>query len=347
MAMQAADLPDLLETTRIKTRKANFTLLDKRRSEFVAYPTFFRKSMMTWAGGHTYEFKAMTAIPDSATWTGVWDEDVVKRQNVWTKGRVYMRHLKNHYVYDELERLMNKGEDQIIDEIEALKFQCMMGIAHLMEEVIVTGPDDSTDDLKPNGFKTLLTTNASTEGFDKSNVSGFPSGRMEIDSTNPKYSGWANWCGHYSNYTYDDLVEAMIRGSEKTRFKLPISNANVINPSQAQLKWYCNLETKLGLAKSTREQNDQVGPDLGRYYDTFLIRGAPVQYLPVLDDESDNPIYGINHSTIKSVSLRGNVFRESPGMTLQSNHNARVFWVDCSWNMYVDDLSRNQTYVKV
>ncbi len=348
-AMAAQNLPQLLETVRATQQKASFVLLDRPYPEFIVLPTMFRKNMIKLAGGHTYEFKLKYRIPRTAQVTGINDRDTISTENTWTHGRVFMTHYKNFWTWDKMEELASAGEDVIVDEMKEKRFECMYGHAIKMEEGLLQGPTDQGDALTPWGLSNWLTTrNDGFEGWDPRNVPGFPAGRAMVDSTNPLYGpsadgtkpGHGNYTGSYVNFTYDDLGQLMFRATEKTHFTLPVQNKNVLSPNTADSSWWVNLNTKQGLARMVRNQNDQIGRDLGAYYDTFLVRGIPVKYVSALDAATDNRIYGTKHGRggFQTLSWKGNVFRETGPLTPDWSHNQIVYWIDVSYQTRIEEL---------
>lgn len=350
MVMQADGVADLLQTTTARMEKMKFTMLGTRQQEYEVYPTMFKKGRVDWAGGTQHEFRVMYRKASSASRSGLYDKDSVAQQNVMTHGYIPMRHMKVYWLWDRIELLFNKGEEEIVNLMKARRLAAMVDLVDLMEDDFWGKPTDSSDTEKIFGCQYWFTRYTTTDGFDASNPTGFTGGRANIDSTNANYSRWANWVDHFSNYTYDDMIDAMIDTSIKTKFVSPLTEAQMRQPKASSRKWYTGVENIKGLAKVAREQNDQVGRDLAQYLDTFLFRGNPVRHVIALDAENDSqcPIYAINHDTFKSSSLKGNVLVESAPIRSQTyGHNVYETWVDLSWQPFCDDLRHNGTIVKV
>jgi hypothetical protein len=83
--------------------------------------------------------------------------------------------------------------------------------------------------------------------------------------------------------------------------------------------------------------DDNVGPDLAKYFGRVLYKGIPFVYVPFLDDSASystimgvDPIYGVNHDFFKVRVLRENDFTLGKPTPRDDNHNVLSVALDVS-----------------
>jgi len=64
-------------------------------------------------------------------------------------------------------------------------------------------------------------------------------------------------------------------------------------------------------------------------------------WVPKLDSDSQNPVYGVDHSTFYPVCLTGDYLRESEAKPAPSQHNVFQVFVDLTYNYLCIDRRRN------
>jgi hypothetical protein len=75
-----------------------------------------------------------------------------------------------------------------------------------------------------------------------------------------------------------------------------------------------------------------------------VFRNHPIIWVPKLDADTTNPVYGVDHSTFYPICLRGNYLRESKPMTDATQHNVYQVFVDLSYNYICLDRRRNWVF---
>jgi hypothetical protein len=205
-----------------------------------------------------------------------------------------------------------------------------------METDFWSKPATSSDTERTFGVQYWIVRSATSNGFNGGNPSGFTSGAAGIDSDT--YTRWANWTERYVNITKTDLVAKWRRAATKTHFKSPVPIPSYNTGDR--YGYYCNYDVLGTLEELLEAQNDQLGNDIASKDGRTLFRGTPVTYVPKLDDESTDPVYGINWGVFKPVFLTGEYMREDPPKQAPNQHNVFRVHIDLTLNFVCHNRRR-------
>ena len=74
---------------------------------------------------------------------------------------------------------------------------------------------------------------------------------------------------------------------------------------------YMGRKTLSAYSRLKAKNNDNIGPDLGRFGGTLAFNRVPVEHAPELNEDVDAPIYGVNHDHFFPYVMEGDWMRES------------------------------------
>ena len=104
---------------------------------------------------------------------------------------------------------------------------------------------------------------------------------------------------------------------------------------------YVNETTISGIEDLGEAQNENLGRDIATMDNAMVFRNHPILWVPKLDADTTNPVYGLDHSTFYPVCLKGDYLRESDAEKSPNNHNTYVVYVDLTYNFICVDRRRN------
>ncbi len=93
-------------------------------------------------------------------------------------------------------------------------------------------------------------------------------------------------------------------------------------------------------------QNMNLGRDLASMDGKTLFKGRPIVSAPYLDNDSSNPIYIIDWSTMQFGIIKGWKERISAPQTVPGKHNVRAVFLDAGTNMICTNLRKQAVFHK-
>jgi hypothetical protein len=177
------------------------------------------------------------------------------------------------------------------------------------------GTPDVSDDNTPWGLLYWIVKNA-TAGFN----GGYPSGFSRIGNINlTEVPNFKNYTDAYASISKDDLILKMKRAHRKTKFKAPRTDAGFRGDAMPRKRVYLTNESVLeGLEAICESQNDNLGNDMapkvagagtwGLRSDgdgNVLFKSNPFVYAEKLDDDTSDPVFGIDMSTFMMLVKKG------------------------------------------
>jgi len=257
-------------------------------------------------------------------------------------GRVTVRHVNAHYIYDQREKAFQRGGTAIVDYVKKKYIGMMISFFETLEEYLWNKPTDSSDLKTPYGVALWVTKNA-TEGFNGGNPVGFTDGRAGIDTGT--YPRFANWTAQYADITKTDLLRKMRRAARKSKFRSPVSHAE---PVLGGMKngIYTN-DTVAGIMEEMLEdQNMNLGNDLASKDGKSMFKSTPVQYAPYLDNDTTDPIYMLDWKWLAIGVQAGWANNLSKPEKVEGKHLVRRVDLDASLNMVCTNLRRQAVISK-
>jgi len=341
MGLAFSEIDDAVLLTQNKlVKRGAFIDMQTDLTDHVAVREMWKARAKQFAGGQQWEFEVQMDHNYSARTVGLYETDGSSENDTMKDGKVDVRHVNAHYIYDQRLPAFQRGGTAIVNLVRTKYVGMMVSFYELLEELLWSKPTDSTDDKTPFGLAYWVVKNA-TEGFNGGNPSGFSDGRAGIDTT--EYARWANWTANYVAITKEDLIRKMRRAHRRTKFRSPVSHAT---PNLGAMKngIYTN-DTVIGLLEEALEaQNMSLGNDLDSKGGRTVFKSTPVQYAPKLDDDSSDPVYMLDWKWLAVGVLAGWENNLSSPYMVPGKHLVRRVDLDASLNMVCTDL-RRQTVI--
>lgn len=334
--LTTSDVADLIATTLKDLDKGKWTDLTGDIQEYYAMPNLLKKEKVKFKTGEQIAVNIMTDNNGQARWHGLHEPDNYNINDVMSNGSAPWRHGTWNYAFSRLEKEINSGDaEQIVDLVKTRRAAGFIAGAEMLENMFWSKPSTSADVTTPYGVRTYIVSNA-TEGFNGGNPSGFTNGVIFNSSTQTR---WKNWTAQYTSVTPSDLVRKLRKAATKTMFKSPIEMSEIRNGALKR-GLYTNYDVIEGLEEIVTAQNENLGNDIAKYDGTTIFRKNPVHDVPQLATDSQDPVIGIDWSTLVPVFLKGEYFKESAPRQHPLIHTDVVVDVDLTMNLICYDRRR-------
>jgi hypothetical protein len=293
-------------------------------------------------GGIDWEFECQMDHNHSARTVGLYETDGSSVADSMKMGKVGVRHVNAHYIYDQREPAFQRGGHAIVDLVTTRNIGMRVSLYELLEEILWGKPVDSSDTKTPYGIAFWILKGA-TEGWNTTNPAGFSDGRAGIDTT--AFPRWANWTGKYTSVTKEDLVRMMRRGHRKTQFRSPVSHA--VPTLGAKGNGIYTNDSVIGILEEILENgNMDLGNELASKDGRVMFKGTPLTYAPKLDGDTTNPIYMLDWKTLGIGTMPGWENNLSAPYMVPGKHLVRRVDLDMSLNMICTDLRKQAVFYK-
>ncbi len=334
--LQATDIQDLVNLTIENKGKLKITDLMHDYQNTIALKRTMKKNKMSFDGGQKVQWTLLTDDNGSARFVGIGETDVVNVPNVTTRGEVDWRHVTWNWAMDRRLIAMNSGSaNRIFDIIQSQRLAAMGSAIKLFEQRFWRAPA-STDTVNPYGLPYWVC-KSNSEGFNGT----VPSGFTVVGNVNPTtYTRWRNYTNQYTNVTKDDLITKLRKAMYKTDFEVLVEETPTYNTGDDYAIYtnYAVLATMESLAEA---QNDNLGKDLASMDGKVLFRSVPIKAVTELDNDTTNPVYGVNWGEFKCMGLKGEWMNETPIPIEAGQHTVSSTHVDCTFNWFVRNRRRN------
>lgn len=340
MALQASAIADLVTTTQRDLGKLKWTDIASSLQKYIAMPKLLKEKKVSFSdGGYEIQWNVMVTQNNAAQNVGLFAEDNTNIGDVMKTASIPWRHTVSSYGYDVREPKMNSGAARIVDLIKTRRVEAMYGMAERMETDFWGKPTDSTDTTTPFGLKYWIVMGNTTPGFSGGDPSGFSAGAAGLASAT--YTRWQNYCGGYTSVTKPDLIAKWRKASTFTDFTPPTEVPQYA--SDSQYGYYTNYAVIGALETLLESQNDNLGNDVASKDGHAMFRKVAVTWAPKLEDNSNNPIYGIDWSNFRPVFIKDTYMKESEPIRDPGAHNVYNIFTDCSYNWQC--LNRRTNFV--
>lgn len=271
--------------------------------------------------GNAIEGTVMTTDNGSARWVGLYAEDTWLDVDGSEKFSVPWRHMDFSWSYDRRQVKMNRSPAKIVDLVSFKRAQAYLSAAKKLEDAGWSLPNGPSDNLPMFGIPYWIVKNA-TKGFNGGNPAGFSAGAGGLDST--AYPSWQNYTFTYQNITFDDCIAEWREAAQRCKWKSPKKMGVPAGRRGKKRYSYCmNLYTRQQFERQAHNQNDNVGNDLATYDGETYFNRVPLDWIPQLDSDTDNPVYGIDWSNLYFVFLEDEYLVEDKAIILP-NHRSVI-----------------------
>lgn len=322
----ATGLDDLVQATLRNLGKPNFTEIATDIQEFTALPKLVRKKQVTITGLGV-QWDVMVAHSNSSANVGLGASDNVSIEDTLVQAQADWRNTVSSYAIIGQEVPMNQGEARIVDHIKIRRHSCMIGLAELMENNFWGPPVAATDTVTPWGINTWIVKNAS-EGFN----GGAPSGYTTIGLNPTTYPRWKNWTAQYAAVTKDDLFRKLRKACTFTNFKPPVQGMSTDQSYGGEMGLFTNYGVIGPAEEQCEAQNDNLGNDLASKDGQVMFRRMPFVWVPKLEADTTNPVYGIRWGDFHTFILTGWWMKETNLPNYPGQHTMSAHFIDSTYN---------------
>lgn len=334
------DIADLVAGTLRELGRMKFQQIAQSLVGYEVFPKWFRRDKVQFDDGIGIQRTLMNRLSGAARHTGYLDTDVANITDVIDQLQVNWVHAETSWAFIYQETLMNRGRSLIFNVIKPRRTAAMLDLVEELEEKAWSSPgaDNRVD---PYGLPYWIVKSSST-GF----YGGAASGHTTVAGISLTRSPtFKNYTAQYSAVSKDDLVKKLRTAHRKCRFRSPLPGDNQdYGGSLNQYRCYVNESTMSDIEDIGESQNENLGRDIAPYGDNMAelaFRGHPLIYVPQLDSDTQNPFYGVDHSTFFPVCLKGDYLRETGPEKAPNQRNVMQVFVDLTYNYLCLDRRRN------
>lgn len=335
MALLATQLNDLVATTLRNLGKPNFTEIATDLQDHTAMSNLLKKNRVVLTSGYGVQWDVMVNHSGTAANVGLGASDNVQIVDTMVQAQADWRNTTANYAVIGQEIDMNREPARIVDLIRERRIACMIAMAELMERNFWGPPVTNTDSVTPWGINTWLVKNA-TQGFN----GGAPSGFTSIGLNPTTYPRWKNWTDQYTSVTKDDLIRRMRKAATFTKFKPPVENIPTFNTGNDWM-YYTNYSVIGALEEVLESQNESLGQDIASKDGQTLFRRTPVEWVPILETDTTNPVYGINWGEFKTYVLSGWWMKETNVPIYPGQHTMSAHFMDNTYQWIMKNRRSN------
>jgi hypothetical protein len=266
---------------------------------------------------------------------------------------------QSHYAIERREALRNRKGARYVELLKSRRVDGLLSLANLLERTGWTSPASVADDLNPRGLSFWLSKAVPSSGVGYNATIDLPGVNQGFIGRRVRYTGgtdvltdkgginpttelkWRNYADTYSAVSTGDLVRRMRRAFYATSFQSPMLAKDLDSGPRSNYKIYGNLNTITQLEELVQNQNvgsEKLGPDLAAFHGVAAFRRVPLIYAPVLDADTDNPIYGVNHSKFFPIVLEGDWMLEADPIMDVETHNVIVTFIDASYQYFCTNV---------
>lgn len=340
---------DLLASVYNDVPRAKWVDLAQTYNNYIVMPTLLKRKKMIGSGPEM-EFKVQVAQNTTSRQTKLYQTDDLSRADYLQTATVPWTHYDTHYAYDEREwaaKMESWSNQQILDYMEVQDHAMVMGSFDHFENQFFGRPSDANDDLNSWGLKYWLTRHVTgTSDTADGDFNGGPAFGSTVAGLNTTtYSAWKNWTAKYASITVADAVTKLGRAMDYCDWGRPRAFASLDGNTPDWKIWMPNTEFT-SFKTLAKAQNEDIGADLDALHGKVNFRGAKVEWVPALDDDTDDPIYLVDLSTFDFKVQKGRDFVRTFQKNLHGAHNVSAQWLDATYNFCCYNRRRNAVLAK-
>ncbi len=338
MPLQAENLADLVASTLKDLGEMKITEIATDLQDHVAMNSLLKKDRVQLDAGTAVQWDVMVTQSGAARTVGMYATDNVNVGEVLVQASHPWRHWTTNYAMDAREIDMNRSPRKIVDLLKTRRIDSMISLAELMETLFWQFPT-STNTLDPHGlpFWVVKTGASTTGGFNGTLQSGYSAVAGLSPTTYPR---WTNWNALYTAVSKDDLIRKWREAATKTGFKPPVDGISTFNTGN-KYGYYTNYSCLGQLEEAVEAQNENLGNDVASKDGDTIFRRVPVTWVPKLDADTTNPVYGVNWGVFKTYLLRGWWLKEMKIDVTPGQHTVATVHIDNTGNWICKDRRRN------
>lgn len=321
-------LGDLVKSTLRELTRLRWTDLTTDLTQLTAMSSLLQKNRTDIQSGIGIQWDVMVRDGGGSANVGLAAPDQVAIIDTLDQATAEWRNTVSSWALIGQEVAMNREPARIVNLIKSRRIGALIAHALLMEANVWGPPVAYTDNVTPWGVNTWIVKNA-TEGFN----GGVPSGWPTIGGLSPTtYPRWNNYTAPYTVVSKDGLLRTWKRATRRTNFRPPVAGIPSTGTGGRDMGYYTNLDVILGLEDLLESQNDNLGSDLYSQDGNAMFQKREVMYVPYLDRDTTNPVYGINWSFFKTAILQDWWLRETVLPNYPGYHTMAAQFLDSTYN---------------
>ena len=332
------DIVDLLTGTLRQLNRNEISDISQELQDYPVMRNWLKSERVTFDDGAGWQHTIMRRTPGNASESGLFDEDETSYTNILDKMQVEWARFKTFWIVERRMLVENSGGSRIVDIIAPQRKGSMVDLAALLEDRAWTLRTAAQTD-KLNGVPYYIVKTA-TQGFN----GGLPAGHTTVAAVNlttvPHYK---NWTDAYVNVSKTDLIKKMRKAYKRCGFKSPVDIGDFRGSMGRRYRIYMNENTLTDIETQAELQNNQLGPDIASMDEMTVFKKIGLEWIPFLDNDTSDPVYGIDHNVFYFVVLSEDYFRESDPRISPRSHNVIETFVDLSCQIVC--LSRRNCFV--
>lgn len=323
----------------------------QKYNDYPVLNKWFARDRTQFQGGTRIEWQAMIDDSGNGRMINAMEPQTYNIQDYMGKFHAEWKLWSGYYavVDDEIEG--NQGEAvRLQNLLKTRRVWCQMGAANQLEELAWKVPTGTAEEQakQPHGVPysvvpiTGAQVTAGTWGFAGQNAVGFTE-CYGVDSATEKYERYRNYVDVWTNadavITEEDILKItqMLRF---LRFRGP-TNAEEFKQWAGLISFYTNNTMLKALERKARENNDNLGADLGKFSGQVVTQGITYNWVPVLDTWTTNPLVALDHECFFPFVHKNEYFRETGPTRLPNQH--RVVKTDVDLKYDFCNINRKRT----
>ncbi len=335
--LQADDIADLVAMTQKDLGRLKWTDIEPSLQEYIAMPNILKKEKVGFQSGYGIQWNVKTATAGAAKNVGMYEVDDVNVADMMQTATIPWRHQTVDYAIERREIAMNRDPARIVDLVKLRRVDALTDLAELMESNFWAQIPTASDSLVPAGVAYWITKNITGTSLTGGGFNGADTITADSDTIDPggldsasSYTNWRNWTCKYTTVSKTDLIRKWRKAATFTNFKAPVAFPDYAG--QSRYGYYTNYDVIGPLEEALEAQNENLGNDVASKDGQVVFRKVPVMWAPYLEDDGDDPVYGIDWSVFSPVFLKGEYMREDPAKPAPNQHTVIKTHIDCTMN---------------
>lgn len=339
MPVQATSINDVLVASLNQLGRLKFTDLMSNYQNTIALKRIFRKKKAVIENGPEVQFNVITDENHSARHAPLAYVSRVDIPNVLGVGKMPWRHTTWNWAMERRLVAMNSGSAKIVDIAMTQRMAAFASAVILFERTLWRVPAAGTDEetLNPVGIPYFVVKSATAATV--ANNNGFngnvPSGYTKVANITPStdFSGrYQNYADAYTDIDKSDLIKKMRRAHYYTEF-MPLVDDMPTYDLGDDFGIYSNYVVVGRMEEILESQNQNLGTDVASMDGRVTFRRTNVTPVIELDNDTTNPVYGLNWGVIGAKGLKGEWMYEQHFPAEANQPTISMTNTDCTYNL--------------
>lgn len=322
---------DLVNGTLKNMQKGQWTDLSYTLQNYSS-KDILKKSNVKFTSGYGIQFNFSPTANTSAQHVRLGEPlTTTQKDYLGTPGSIGWRHSNARWSIDERAITMNRNDAvQLVNLVKINRLKAFASLAELTETALWTAPATSSDEVTPYGIPYYIVKASGTPSLQ----GGAPSGHTSVAGISPTtYAQWKNWTGQYTVFSKSDAVQKIRTAMYYTSFTPPVDYPDDTNKKDNRFRLYTTFTNVVTAEQLLESQNDNLGNDLVSKLGAVMLRGVPLVPVSYLDNnDTTNPIYGINWDVWEIHFLTGEYMKETGPIRPETQPRTMVYHVDMTYN---------------